>query len=73
MLGRAALPFAILTGFALFATPATTITSFRGMTTALKTFFNPTRSGTYKFEARTRITNTGNTSGWSPVLTLTIS
>lgn len=52
---------------------STSFTSFRGTSTALKTFFNPSRSGTYKFEARTRITNTGNTSGWSPVLTLTIS
>lgn len=46
MLRRAALPLAILTGIALFATPA---------------------------DARTRITATGKTSDWSPVLTLSIS
>ena len=52
---------------------STTFRSFRSATTALKAFFNPARTGTYKFEARTRITATGKTSDWSPVLTLSIS
>jgi hypothetical protein len=109
MLRRAALPLAILTGLALFATPAAAATvsvsiegkvrwssalstpasrnfdvqikrpgqsvfhAFRRMTTALKAFFNPAKVGTYKFRARTRITSSGMTSGFSPVLTLSIS
>jgi hypothetical protein len=52
---------------------STTFTSFRSATTAFKAFFNPAKTGTYKFEARTRITATGKTSDWSPVLTLSIS
>lgn len=52
---------------------STAFTSFRSATPALKTFFDPTKAGTYKFEARTRIVSSGKTSGWSPVLTLTIS
>ena len=47
--------------------------SFRSATTALKAFFNPTKAGTYKFRSRTRITSSGKTSGFSPVLTLSIS
>jgi plastocyanin len=47
--------------------------AFRSATTALKAFFNPTKAGTYKFEARTRIASSGAKSGFSPVLTLTIS
>jgi plastocyanin len=47
--------------------------SFRSGTTALKAFVNPAKAGTYKFRSRTRITSSGNTSGFSPVLTLSIS
>jgi plastocyanin len=50
-----------------------TFTSFRSGTTALKAFVNPAKAGTYKFRSRTRITSSGKTSGFSPVLTLSIS
>jgi len=50
-----------------------TFRSFRSATTTLKAFFNPTRAGTYKFRSLTRITSSGMTSNFSPVLTLTIS
>ena len=46
---------------------------FRSGTTALKAFFNPTKAGTYKFRSLTRITSSGTASGFSPVLTLSIS
>ena len=52
---------------------AASFTSFRSMTTALKAFFNPTKTGTYKFRARTRNTSNGMTSDWSPVKRLSIS
>ena len=52
---------------------STMFTSFRTATSALKAFFNPTGAGTYRFEARTRIVSSGEASGWSPVLALTIS
>lgn len=51
----------------------TTFRSFRSATTTLKAFFNPTKAGTYKFRSLTRITSSGLTSNFSPVLTLTIS
>jgi plastocyanin len=47
--------------------------SFRSKTAALTAFVDPAKAGTYRFRARTRNTSNGQTSGWSPVKTLSIS
>ncbi len=46
--------------------------TFRTNTTRATAFFNPPRSGTYRFRARTGNTSNGSHSGWSAVLTATI-
>jgi len=47
---------------------------FRTATTARSAAFDPTTPGTYRFKARTRNTSpAGGVTGYSPVLTLTIS
>jgi len=42
-------------------------------TTGQTVMFKPKKKGTYRFEARLRKTGTSTASGWSPVVTITIS
>ena len=48
-------------------------TAFRTDTTSRKAFFNPTRTGSYGFRARTRNVSNGKRSGWSPTRTVKIT
>lgn len=52
---------------------SSTWVTFRTNTTKATAFFNPPRSGLYRFRARTGNTNNGGHSGWSAVLGATIS
>jgi plastocyanin len=52
---------------------STTWASFKTKTTARHTFFNPSRTGKYSFRARTNIVPGTKHSGWSPIITFSIS
>lgn len=47
--------------------------SFRSNTKTRHAFFNPSRTGTYRFRAHTRNLSNGKRSGWSPVRQLKIT
>jgi plastocyanin len=52
---------------------STTWAAFRTDTAARTAFFDPSRTGDYRFRARTRNLGNASHSGWSPVLVATIT
>jgi hypothetical protein len=66
-------PFGYAYDVQVKAPGATKFTAFKTGVSSIQTYFTPSKSGTYEFEARLRNYTTGAHSGWSPPRSLTVS
>jgi hypothetical protein len=66
-------PFGLAYDVRVKAPGASEFTAFKTGVSSIQTYFTPSKSGTYEFEARLRNYTTGAHSGWSPPRSLTVS